>query len=142
MSLGNNNGGAPSGETHEILNLSEITGGITVNAETGEVSESKTVELEWDEGKLINFLRKRGAEIARTKRRLNSRRIVRANRDTPVSLSETTESETTESETTESGFPRMPRRITAKERRQADAVLSRHSRRFKNNRQARQARRA
>lgn len=121
MSQGSVNGGMPAGESHEVINLHEITGGIRVDAETGEVhtpevpgSEILTVAAE-NETAILNYVQQRGDRVAAAMRRLNSRRVTWANREASISSGEP-------------NWPRMPETLTAQERQEADRVLQRDNR--------------
>lgn len=118
----------------ETVSLEQITGGIRVDAETGQIHEPtdpNPAKTEWDEDQVRITLAERGARIARGMRRFNSkteRRVSRAN----IGTSAVAGSVSTKA-------PTMPKRLSAKERREADRVLRWHSRAFKNNRDANRA---
>lgn len=119
------------------LDIEEITGGIRVDAETGDVYSSPKpyidpesslgrgiAVLEVKAEETVNWMAAKGVTALRRKldrrHRLRDRRIAELKEETSSSAE----------------FPTMPARTTIKERKAADSTLKWHSRAFKSNKQA------
>lgn len=124
------------------LSIEEITGGVRVDAETGELShvddEKPFIDPESPLGRGVAVLEVEAEETVKwiaskgmgaLRRKLNRRHQIKSRK-----IKEAREIKSTNVEA-----PTMPRRVTKKEREQADRILRWHSRAYKSNSQARYA---